>query len=210
MTAYRLELPVSANDLVRPALLSALRCEGCGRTPVNRPIVRLVSTREAKDFRAHAHRRLPVAPVSGPVEVFATFFVDRISTDIDNRCKSLLDAMKGRLIVDDAQVAELHLVKVVTSDPAKVGVVVEVRPADPLEHPELSRRLASSSIAEQDAERRQGKLFAADKPVRPITGAPRNNRPVNTLPEPLQSRLNRLAKPAVVSNRPDDEPPEVA
>lgn len=212
MTAFRLPLPVSTNDLLRPAFMESLRCGSCGNVPPKRPLVRFVSTREARDFREAAHRRLPVVPVAGPVEVFATFYVARMSTDIDNRCKSLLDALKGRLIMDDAQVAELHLVKVVTDDEAKHGVVVEVRAADPTEHYELARRLAQSSIQTKANELAQSKLFAPepDKAVRPITNAPKNNRPVNPLPETLQSRLNRIAKPALITNRPDDDEPEGA
>lgn len=212
MTAFRLPLPVSANVLVRPALLSSMRCEACGSSPTKRPIVRLVSTAEAKEFREAAHRCLPVAPVSGAVEVYCTFYVDTLATDVDNRIKSLLDALKGRLLYDDKQVAELHVVKVVTPDESKHGVVVEVRPAAPGEHLELVRRLATSTVQQLANADAQPALFPADKPVRPITNPPKNNRPASSLPEPLQQRLNRLARPAMISHRsePDDEPPEAA
>lgn len=211
MTAFRLPLPVSANDLVRPAFLSSLRCDGCGRPATTRPIVRLVSTREAKDFRAAAHRCLPVAPFDGPVEVYATFYVSTISQDADNRVKSLFDALKGRLFHDDVQVAEIHIVKRVTDDATKLGVVVEVRAADPKEHPELSARLLRSSIGDAAREAAQAKL---DLPALapPAVVTPRNYAPpTNVLPEPLQRRLTRLATSAVVNHR-DTEPddPEAA
>lgn len=230
MPAYRLPLPVSTNDLLRPAFMGDLRCPFCNNKPPKRPLVRFVSTSEAKDFREEAHRRLPVAPMSGVVEVYATFTVDRLSTDIDNRCKSLLDAIKGRLIFDDAQVAELHLVKVVSDDESKHGVVVTVQPANAADHPEMAKRLARSSIqARANAERQDG-LFN-EKPTdggsfdgrasghgKPSdargggdAGSPRP-RAVPTLPEELQQKLQRLVRPAVVSHRPkpDDEPPEAA
>lgn len=206
MPAYRLELPASANDLVRPALLSSMRCGACGHAPTKRPIVRLVSTAEAKAFREHAHRRLPQAPVAGPIEVYCTFYVDRVNMDVDNRLKSLLDAMKGRLFHDDVQVAELHVTKVVTTDESKVGVVVEVRPADPQEHPELSRRLGRSSIADKEAEARQWALGLTSKETPKTGSVAAPVRPSAVPGETVQQRLNRLAKPATYS--PDD--PEAA
>src|SRR5262245_15949550 len=220
MTAFRLPLPVSANVLVRPALLSSLRCDACGSQPTKRPIVRLVSTAEAKEFREAAHRRLPVAPVSGAVEIYCTFYVDTLATDVDNRIKSLLDALKGRLLYDDKQVAELHVVKIITPDDSKHGVVVEVRPANPTEHVELSRRLAASSSQQQANAAAQPELFSAPTERGPSMAPQRAAkhsdtrggggdgppRPRAVLPEPLQQRINRLARPAVVSHRPDDEP----
>jgi hypothetical protein len=223
VAAFRLDLPPSTNDLLRPAFMGDLRCPFCSNKPPKRPLVRFVATSEAKDFREHAHRRLPVDPQPGPVEIYATFFVDRFSTDIDNRCKSLLDALKGRLIIDDAQVAELHLVKVVTSDESKVGVVVEVRPANALEHPELSRRLAASSIGAKEAARQQQQLFkdSTTERVGTLAGEQRSDArgtapyppvaPRVVLPEKLQQHLSRLARPNVVASpAPDDEPPEAA
>jgi hypothetical protein len=225
VTAFRLPLPVSANVLVRPALLSSLRCDACGSSPTKRPIVRLVSTAEAKEFRAAAHRCLPVAPQPGPVEVFATFYVGTISVDCDNRIKSLLDAMKGRLFFDDVQVAELHVVKVVTPDEAKHGVVVEVRQSAPGDHVELRRRLAASTIQEQANAAAQPKLF--ETPTERGGSTPPDDTPGNApmrggggvgLPHPRAvpgesqlQRIVRLARPNVVTNRPpDDEGPKGA
>jgi len=220
MTAFRLPLPVSANVLVRPALLSSLRCDACGNSPTKRPVVRLVSTAEAKEFREAAHRCLPVAPVGGAVEVYCTFYVDTLATDVDNRIKSLLDALKGRLFYDDKQVAELHVVKVITPDETKHGVVVQVKPASPTEHPELARRLAASSIQQQANESAQPKLPLEQTLGRPlaealhkggITGQVVRPQPALIPGESHLQRVVRLARPAVISHRPpDDEGPKGA
>lgn len=192
---HRLPLPPSNNRLVRPL---AMRVGG-------RWSARLVSTGEAKAFRRRAHELLPVAPIGGPVELFITFYVPTIASDCSNRIKALEDAMKGRLIHDDVQVAEIHVRKVVSSDPEQVGVVLRVVPADPLEHPELSRRLAKSSIADREAERAQEKLeFEQPEPTPPL---PKDT--MAGLPESIATRLKRLAKPA--SYHPEEpEPPEAA
>jgi Holliday junction resolvase RusA-like endonuclease len=158
VTSYKLPVPPSGNELVRPVIM--------GRNG-RRPVVRLVSTREADDFRREAHRRLPIAPIAGPVEVFATFYLERISADVDNRLKALLDATKGRLVFDDKQVAEIHAVKVITNDPNEVGCVLTVVPANPADHPELSKRLAKSSIQERANEAAQAPLLQVSPNFKP-------------------------------------------
>lgn len=178
-------------------------------------VLRLVATREAVDFRAAAHRVLPRQPVGGPLELYATFYVPTLASDASNRIKSLEDALTGRLFYDDKQIAEVHLRKVITNDPEQVGVAFEVKPAEPLEHPELSKRLAASTIAERDAKRRQGKLFeattagvAAQQPAVAPGAAPRSfaaatGRVVPT--ETLAQAMRRLAKPGYI---PPPEPTE--
>lgn len=183
MVAFRLPLPTSTNDLVRPAFMNSLRCEACGHLPTKRPLVRLVKTKEANAFLDRAHRCLPVDPISGPIEVYVTLFFGTISSDIDNRLKSLFDAMKGRLFHDDIQIAELHVFKVVTADESKHGVVVEVRRANPNEHVELARRLAQSH-SQQHAEESRNQL---------------------TIDDPIE-RLKQRASVAVVPYRKDGAP----
>lgn len=167
-------------------------------------VVRLISTPAARDFREQAHRCLPVAPAAGPLEFYATFYVATIASDCGNRLKALEDAINGRLWFDDKQVAEIHLRKVVTGDPALVGVAVEVRPADPREHVVLAERLAKSSIADRVAEAAQSRL-EFEQPE--LASPPKDT--MAGLPESIATRLKRLAKPA--SYHPEEpEPPEAA
>lgn len=220
MVARRLTLPPSANELVRPAFMEDLKCVYCGNRPPKRPLVRLVATGEAKVFRKQAHRCLPIEPVAGPVELYVTVYLPSLASDGLNRIKALEDAINGRLWFDDRQIAEWHIKRVITDDETKHGVVFEVLPADPAEHPELARRLARSTIQEQANELAQSKMFPPTdgggrpevQPVKPsdARGAvPNAERPRAVLPEPLQQVFNRLAKPALISHRgPDDEPPE--
>jgi hypothetical protein len=161
LSAFKLALPPSANDLVRPTVMylgndrriSALvqRLLKTGELTA-----RLVSTREAKEFRQSAHARLPVAPIPGPVEIYATFTVPTISSDCSNRMKALEDALNGKLFYDDKQIGEGHTAKVIGEVP---GCVVEVVPGSPVEHAELARRLAKSSIQERANQRAQPSLF---------------------------------------------------
>lgn len=176
---FRLPLPPSSNTLVRPCLMR-------GREDSGKPIIRLVSTREADIFRKKAHALLPVAPMGGPLEVYLTFYVPTISSDGGNRLKALEDACNGRCWFDDKQIAEWHITKVVTGDPNFTGVHLRIEAADPLQHPELSARLAKSTIAMKEAELAQAKL----------------NLPAPVVPraipeESLADRFRRLAKPAV-------------
>lgn len=175
---HRLPLPPSNNALVRPLVL---------RGPDGRWTARLVSTGEAKAFRRAVHRLLPEAPVGGPLEVYLTVYVPTIASDGGNRLKALEDACNGRLWFDDKQIAEWHIRKVVSVDPEQVGVVLRVEPADPLEHPELSKRLARSSIADKVNERAQVKLDL-DPPAA---------KPGKTFNAALREKLRAMAKPAV-------------
>jgi Holliday junction resolvase RusA-like endonuclease len=148
--AFKLSLPPSSNALVRPAVMG--RAKG-------KPIVRLVSTAEAREFRELARPKIPRLLLAGPLELYVTFFVPTLASDGGNRLKALEDACNGLAWWDDKQIAEWHLTKVVVSDPAQVGCIVEVVPADPVEHAELARRLAKSSIQERANERAQKRLF---------------------------------------------------
>lgn len=162
MVAYRLPLPPSTNRLVRPVAFlkkgAPAKVRGAFRLFLKWLLVRLVSTREADDFRDAAHAKLPVSPIAGPVELYLTVYVPSISSDGPNRQKALEDAINGRLWWDDKQVAEWHGKKVVTTDEHQVGVVIEVRPADPLEHRELALRLSKSSVQERANEDAQAEL----------------------------------------------------
>jgi hypothetical protein len=215
---FRLRLPPSSNDLVRPAFMADITCPFCKNRPPKRPIVRLVATGEAKDFRKHAHKHLPVEPIAGPVELYVTVYLPTIASDGLNRIKALEDAINERLWFDDRQIAEWHVTKVITDDETKHGVVFEVRPANPQEHTELSRRLAQSSIQQRANEAAQPALFAPtgggaarnNPQTRPAVSVPAAPAGRAVLPESQLERIRRLAKPAVITNRPDDEGPKGA
>jgi hypothetical protein len=188
--------------------------------------IREVSTGEAKAFRKHAHSRLPRALLAGPVEVLATYYLETLSSDGTNRTKALHDALQEFLFYNDCQVAEVHEVYLFADKHHPPGVVFEVVPATDPKHAERARRLAASKVQQRANEAAQPRLFAEpteggpskgtdSSPVKPsdaragaVLGAP---GPRAVFPEPLQQRLNRIARPAVVSHRPpDDEPPEAA
>jgi hypothetical protein len=213
---YRLRLPPSSNDLVRPAFMEDLVCPFCHNRPPKRPIVRLVATGEAKDFRKHAHKTLPVAPIAGPVELYVTVFLPTIASDGLNRLKALEDAINERLWFDDKQIAEWHVTRVITDDETKHGVVFEVRAANPVEHPELTRRLAQSSIQQRANDAAQpaldlGATHAAVTQKTPVHPEISTERPRAVPGESQLQRVVRLARPNVVSNRkPDDEGPKGA
>jgi len=195
MTAFKLPLPPTTNRLLMPKVLDDLKCVFCGNRPAKRPMVRLIATGEARDFRRLAHRHLPVAPVGGPVELYVTVYLPTLASDGLNRIKALEDAINERLWFDDKQIAEWHIKRVLTDDESKHGVVFEVRPADPLEHPELARRLAKSSIQQRENEKNQAPLFAAP---------PQQVVPRNVPGESVPARLNRLARPATYRPEPDE------
>lgn len=188
MTAFKLPLPPSANELVRPTTMGDLACVYCHNRPPKRPLVRLVATAEAKDFRRTAHRHLPVKPVGGPVELYVTVYVCRLSSDGLNRIKALEDAINERLWFDDKQIGEWHIKKILVDDESQEGVVFHVQPVDPTDadHHELARRLARSTIGEKTAAAKQPQLFSPPRPVVPG--------------EPTQQRLARLATAATYRN----------
>lgn len=184
---FRLPLPPSSNTLVRPCLMR-------GREDSGKPIIRLVSTGEADRYRKALHKLLPVAPMGGPLEVYLTVYVPTLASDGGNRLKALEDACNGRVWFDDKQIAEWHIVKVVTGDPNFTGVNLRVEKADPLQHPELSARLAKSTIADKENELAQSKL---NLPARVIP------RPVALPDETLRERFARMARPASYPPKPD-------
>lgn len=186
---FRLPLPPSNNNLVRPCLMR-------GREESGKPVIRLVSTREAEIYRKKAHRILPVAPVGGLLELFVTVYVPTLASDGLNRLKALEDACNERVWFDDRQIVEWHIVRVITGDENFVGIHLRVEQADPLQHPVAAARLAKSTIATKEKELNQSKL-----------NLPEPVRPRNPVGESLAERFRRTAKPAEYRQ---PEPPEVA
>lgn len=68
-------------------------------------------------------------PISGPVAMKLTFVLpDNHRVDLDNLSKAVCDALNGVIYLDDSQVVNLHLVKVVVKNAPSPGVFVEVAP----------------------------------------------------------------------------------
>lgn len=175
MAAYRLPLPPSANNLVRPTGFlrkgAPVQLRGMWRFILKWLLFRLAPTKAAEEFREAAHAKLPIAPIAGPVELYITVTVPSIASDGPNRQKAVEDALNTRLWFDDKQVAEWHGVKRIATSPDQVGVVIEVKPADPLEHRELATRLAKSKVQELANQRAQDELeFQAVEAPTPTDG----------------------------------------
>lgn len=115
---FRLSLPPSANELVRPALLGGKRA-------------RLVKTDTGRKWLAYAVRELEAQfpqrrHIVGPVYLHLTAYVARVTTDLDNRVKALSDAITAAgLWHDDAQVVRLEAEKRIA--PLAIAPFVEVR-----------------------------------------------------------------------------------
>lgn len=153
MTAYRLPLPATANRLVQPTAYYVGKDRRIGNLirsllKSGQLVLRLAPTTQAREFRSAAHAKLPRMPIAGPVELYLTVTVPSIASDGPNREKSLSDALNEFLFYDDKQIAEWHGVKRIATSPDQVGVVVEVKPADPAEHRELAWRLSKSKVQE--------------------------------------------------------------
>lgn len=62
----------------------------------------------AKSYKAEvALLTRELDPFTGPVALNLTVFRARKSGDLDNYLKALLDSLKGRVFIDDAQVVEI-------------------------------------------------------------------------------------------------------
>lgn len=157
-----LPLPPSANDLVRPAVLGFKN---------KKPVIRLVKTTEAKQWLMKAQHLLVRAPLSGPVELFAEFYMPTIASDCSNRVKQLEDALTGFAWLDDKQVAEVHAVKRIATTPSEVRVVVTIHEASAMEHPLLTERLAQSAKRAEKAEKPADKMRRLAKPATYIGGS---------------------------------------
>ncbi len=93
---------------------------GGGYTPP-----RVKEWQEAVGWRAR-EAMIGREPIAGPVSVRCVFVLSNGRTvDLDNLSKAVLDAIKGAVFADDAQVVNLHLVKRVGENP---GVLVQVWP----------------------------------------------------------------------------------
>lgn len=146
-----LELPPSANDLVRPAAMGMHRSRK-GRLV---PRVRLVKTKEATEWLARTQAELRVVTdghslplfVGVPLRLTVRVRVPSISSDATNRVKALEDALTGIVWGDDCQVVEASVLKVLAEDSASAWLT-EVRVEQVQAGPELTKRLAKSKSAQ--------------------------------------------------------------
>jgi len=129
-----LPLPPSVNRSLRPARMGKA--------------VRLVHTDTSKQWARTAaallaRARKPAALLHGPVAIRLEVHVPTIASDGPNRQKALEDALvRAGVLSDDRQIAEWGGCKRVAEGEPRV--VVELRPADPGKHPNLSKRLATA------------------------------------------------------------------
>jgi Holliday junction resolvase RusA-like endonuclease len=89
---------------------------------------RTYKTETARKYEEAAGWAMASCPkLSGEIAVDVTWYTPRKS-DLDNRAKPLLDALKGIAFGDDIEVAELHMRRVVTEELAAC-MLVAIRPA---------------------------------------------------------------------------------
>lgn len=111
--AVELPYPPSTNVLHRAVVI-----KGRGRT---------LESKELRVYKARVSLMLlRYKPLDGPVAVTLRVYRPRKAGDLDNRAKAVLDAVKGRLFVDDSQVVELHMYRY--DDKANPRVEVTVAP----------------------------------------------------------------------------------
>jgi Holliday junction resolvase RusA-like endonuclease len=128
--------------------------------------------------------QLPCWPRPMLLSMTVRLFRPRNAGDIDGPLKTLLDSLQGNLYENDDQVDELPIKRF--TDRERPRVELEVTP--------LSAEL------QPDEARQEGLDLGVV--AAPMSAARTNYaRPVSNLPEPLERKLRRLAKPAVISNR---------
>ena len=138
---YRVTLPLP------PSVNGSLMPVHRGYLPNKKPRVILAPTKAMEDWKEAARGVLADvgrAPLSGPVEFYAEFFLPSLASDCSNRLKAVEDVLSGWAYEDDKQVVEDHAFKRIAGSEAEQRVVVVVRPADPVEHADVARRLEES------------------------------------------------------------------
>lgn len=85
------------------------------------------TTKAVKAVRSALREACPLPERNLDLRVWLTFRrAGRARTDVDNLAKTVLDAAKGAVWNDDAQVVELHVRKVVGVGAARAETVVKV------------------------------------------------------------------------------------
>lgn len=184
--------PPSLNRLWRTMVIGA--CASCRK----RAHATLFKSQEYQDYSVALQLSMleqEVQPIQGTPALIVTahFYRPRKTGDLDNNLKAMLDVMgKGRVYGDDSQIVEIHAYR--HDD--------EVRPRVELEVSEL----ATNETAKQEALDLGG--LPAAPPAKPVhlesptlAQERRSLAKATQIPESLEKRLRRLARPATVSNR---------
>lgn len=79
---------------------------------------------DARADRTHAVCRLPVAMLSGELEVQITWYREKRQGDVDNRIKPTLDLLRNIAYRDDSSVAKVSIMRV--DDPTEAARLVVV------------------------------------------------------------------------------------
>lgn len=116
-TGWHFVLPV-------PERVNAIWRQWNGRT--------LSSKRHRQDKAAAPARFAGIVPLEGDVAVRLVWVRARRQGDVDGRIKATLDLLKGVAFWDDAQVAELKIVRVDDGSPARMEVFVWPAATPPL------------------------------------------------------------------------------
>lgn len=146
--------------------------------------------------------QLPRWPKPATVAMRIDLYRPRRSGDIDGPLKTLLDVCQGLVFDNDDQVVQLEVYRHDDKQQPRVELVVT----------ELASEQATLFMmtgAATGGATRPGGFDGLQPPDARGTGPARTpvSSPVaarEVLPEPLQRKLRRLARPAVISNRSDD------
>lgn len=141
---YRCVLPLPPS--VNASFMPVVR----GRLPNGQPRAIIAPTKALEEFKRDALKVLEQvgrAPIAGPVEFFAEFYLPSIASDCSNRIKACEDVLSGYAYADDKQIVEDHAFKRVALAEEDQRVIVVVRPADWVEHMEVAKRLVTSAEA---------------------------------------------------------------
>lgn len=89
---------------------------------------RVLLSKEARAYRERcafaAAMQWKGAPLTGPVRIHADVFMPNKRGDLTNREKQLLDAIQGRVIVDDSQVVDMRMVRHTDKDNPRVEIEI--------------------------------------------------------------------------------------
>lgn len=191
MINLTLPYPPSLNAMYRTQIIhlcpTCLRCTKCGpkAPPGDQRRAAPFKSSEYQSYESAIQNALELASKGGAwprilkpslVAVTANVYRPRAIGDLDNTFKVLLDTLSGQAYDDDGQISELHAYRHDSPQRPRVELII-------------------SEVA--------GPQGALDLGVAP-SPEPRRREPPPT--ETLDTRLNRLAKPAVVSNRKPEEP----
>lgn len=165
---YRCVLPLPPS--VNASFMPVVR----GRLPNGQPRAIIAPTKALEEFKRDALRVLEQvgrAPIAGPVEFFAEFYLPSIASDCSNRIKACEDVLSGYAYADDKQIVEDHAFKRIAASEEDQRVIVVVRAAELADHAEVAKRLVTSAeaarkkAAREEAREAQSAMFDGGIPV---------------------------------------------